>query len=649
MSNRLKYETSPYLLQHAENPVYWYPWGSEAFEKATREDKPIFLSIGYSTCHWCHVMAHESFENAYIADILNRYYVCIKVDREERPDVDQVYMSACQAMTGSGGWPTSLFLTPHKKPFFAGTYFPPRTYGEMTGFDDLLLNIAEQWQNNRESLIHSAENITDYLKSPPKAEAVKGGDLLKKAFLQFRQTYDRKNGGFGRAPKFPTPHNLLFLILYGVLKGDKDAENMALNTLTQMRKGGIYDHIGGGFSRYSTDNKFLVPHFEKMLYDNALLIIAYCAAYSASKNDIFLNTAEECAMYVLREMTHSDGGFYSAQDADSEGGEGRYYLFAYDEVISLLGEEKGKKFNDYFGITRQGNFEGANIPNRLHGEVENDLFLEERKMLYEYRRKRMKLHLDDKILTSWNSLMIAALAFLYRVSGKKEYLNAARKAVGYIEANLCEKDCLYVSTREGKRSKKGFLDDYAFYSAAQLALYSATGENKYLESAKTFCRRAVEQFGDENGGFFMNGKENEQLIVAAKETYDGALPSGNSLLAYLFTRLSRLDTEEYWKELWEKQANFLYGESGEYPVGHSMFLISLLFSDDPPSKIVAVCSKDDDPCSILRQLPLYADITLLSEETDEYKLLDGKTAFYVCRNNTCFAPTTVLNTAGVSK
>lgn len=639
MSNRLQHETSPYLLQHAGNPVDWYPWGKEAFDKATREDKPIFLSIGYSTCHWCHVMAHESFENEQIADILNRYYVSIKVDREERPDVDQVYMTACQAMTGSGGWPTSLFLTPNRKPFFAGTYFPPESYGRMIGFNDLLLNIAEKWQTDRASLINSADKITSYLREPQKSKSAKNQALPQKAVSQFRQMYDAENGGFGSAPKFPTPHNLLFLMLYGKLKGDRDAADMALHTLTQMRKGGIYDHIGGGFSRYSTDSLFLVPHFEKMLYDNALLIIAYSAAYSVSGNDLFLHTAEECADYVLREMTDRDGGFYSAQDADSDGGEGMYYVFSFDEILSVLGEKKGKRFNEYFGITKNGNFEGKNIPNRLHGQAETEEFLEERQKLYKYRKERMKLHLDDKILTSWNSLMIAAMTYLFRVSGKSEYLNAARKAVEYIEANLCENDRLYVSTRNGNRSVKGFLDDYAFYCAALISLYSAIGEQAYLERAKTLSRITDELFGDSSGGYLMNVKENEELILSAKETYDGALPSGNSVFAYVLTKLSQLDSPGEWDELKQRQEEFLRRESAEYPAGHSVYMLSLLFSETPPPKIVAVCDKDSDGCSVIKNLPLYADVTLLSEETTEYKLLNGKTTYYICRDKTCLPPT----------
>lgn len=638
MSNRLQYETSPYLLQHAENPVDWYPWGKEAFEKAEREDKPIFLSIGYSTCHWCHVMAHESFENTHIADVLNRDFVCIKVDREERPDVDQVYMTACQAMTGSGGWPTSLFLTPDRKPFYAGTYFPPRGNRRMIGFYDLLLHIAEQWHSDKENLIRSADKILSYLQEPQKAETVAEQALPQKAVLQFARMYDKQNGGFGRAPKFPTPHNLLFLMLYGKLYEDSNAIHMALHTLTQMRKGGIYDHIGGGFARYSTDAIFLVPHFEKMLYDNALLIIAYSVAYSLSGNDMFLHTAEDCAAYVLREMTDNGGGFYSAQDADSEGGEGMFYVFGYDEILSVLGEETGTQCSEYFGITKSGNFEGRNIPNRLHGDIEPHAFAEGQQKLYAYRKERMKLHLDDKILTAWNALMITAVTYLYRISGDSKYLDTARRATEYIETNLCENDRLYVSRRGGKRSSKGFLDDYAFYCTALISLYSATGETAYLERAKILCRATLQQFKDPAGGYTMNGKENEELILAAKETYDGALPSGNSVLLYVLTRLSQVDATGEWEEVKRKQEEFLYRESAEYPVGHSVYLLSLLFSENPPPKITVVCGKEDTIHSVLNKLPLYADLTVLSEETTDYKLLNEKNTYYVCHNQTCLPP-----------
>lgn len=403
--------SSPYLLQHADNPVDWYPWCGEAFEKARAEDKPIFLSIGYSTCHWCHVMVHESFEDSRTAEILNRNFISIKVDREERPDIDSVYMSVCQAFTGSGGWPMSIFMTWDKKPFFAGTYFPVNSRYGMPGFADLLRAITKQWHDNREELLQSAEQIIEHIKSSKTITEVNEDNLIEEAVRIFKQSFDRVHGGFGSAPKFPTPHNLLFLMLYASQKqAQDDALQMAEKTLLQMRKGGIFDHIGYGFSRYSTDKYFLAPHFEKMLYDNALLIMACSAAYSITKKEIYLDTAEKTAEYILREMTYPDGGFYSAQDADSEGVEGKYYTFTLNEIIDILDEEKGKQFAQTFDITADGNFEGLNIPNLLKSnDLESD-FSEEIHKLYDYRKKRNKLHMDDKILLSWNTLMISAFS-----------------------------------------------------------------------------------------------------------------------------------------------------------------------------------------------------------------------------------------------
>ena len=640
MSNRLAYETSPYLLQHKDNPVDWYPWGEEAFEKARREEKPIFLSIGYSTCHWCHVMAHESFENPEIADLLNRYFVSIKVDREERPDIDSVYMTACQAMTGSGGWPTSLFLTAEGKPFFAGTYLPPESRYGMTGFYDLLLTVAEKWDTDRIALLRAADQVTNVLQEK-QIKQTDGNDanLPQQAFAQFTRMYDSKNGGFGKAPKFPTPHNLLFLMLYGKQKNQKKAIDMAVHTLMQMRKGGIYDHIGGGFSRYSTDARFLIPHFEKMLYDNALLILAYCAAYQLTKNEVLLNTAEMTAEYVLREMTDRNGGFYSAQDADSEGGEGLYYVFDDNEILQVLGEKTGRAFCSYFGVTPNGNFEGKNILNRLHGEIETGEFQQELQQLYAYRKGRMQLHLDDKILTAWNALMITALAFLYRTSGKKEYLDAALRAERLIREKLSDGSRLFVSVRNGKASGIGFLDDYAFYAAALLYIYSTTGDEVYLNRTKDICREAMEEFGDASGGFTVSGRYHEKLILNEKESYDGALPSGNAVMAYVLIRLSQLDTNGEWSDYAGKQLAFLASEATEYPAGHSMFLLSLLIEQTPPPKIVAVCAGGEDVADILKDLPLNADITILSEPQKGYPLLNGRTTYYVCEDRSCRPPT----------
>ena len=469
MSNHLKNTTSPYLLQHAENPVNWYPWCEEAFEKAKSGDKPIFLSIGYSTCHWCHVMAHESFENEKTAEILNKYFISIKVYREERPDIDSVYMSVCQAFTGSGGWPMSIFMTWDKKPFFAGTYFPPKSHYGMPGFPDLLNAIASQWKNNRRDLLQSAEQIVSHLKNERSNNSNSSNEnLIKQVIKIFSDSFDEINGGFGSASKFPAPHNLLFLMLYGKQNQDFDVLKMAEKTLLQMRKGGIFDHIGYGFSRYSTDKYFLVPHFEKMLYDNALMIMAYSVAYSLTGNKIYLDTAEKTAEYIISEMTSSDGGFYSAQDADSEGVEGKFYTFTLNEIIEIMGEVKGKQIAETFDITEGGNFEGVNIPNLLKSNDLTSNFADEFKKLYDYRKNRTKLHLDDKILISWNALMIAAMSMLYRVSRNEKYLNAAINAQKFIGDNLCDGKQLYTSFRGGKRSDNVFLDDYAYYSRSTL-------------------------------------------------------------------------------------------------------------------------------------------------------------------------------------
>ena len=613
MSNHLRYETSPYLLQHVGNPVDWYPWGKEAFEKAEREDKPVFLSIGYSTCHWCHVMAHESFENEEIAQILNQYFVAVKVDREERPDVDSVYMSVCQALTGSGGWPMSIFMTPEQKPFYAGTYFPPSSrYGRM-GFRDLLLAIEKQWKTNRKKLLESAEDILLYI--TPKNSETQGNidsHLPRKAAEIFARSFDEKHGGFGQAPKFPTPHNLIFLMLYSFITHE--------------------------------DHAFLQVkvNLEKMLYDNALMILACAVAYKASGERLFLDTAEQTAEYIFREMTGSSGEFYSAQDADSDGEEGKFYVWGYEEIGTILGKEKGRKFCEYFGITKQGNFEGKNIPNLLNGNEISGEFEQERKALYEYRNTRTKLHLDDKVLTAWNSLMICAMAVLYRVTGKECYLSAAKKNQRFIEEHLVKGDLLYVSCRNNSPSVNGFLDDYAYYAAALICLYEANAGSEYLERAQQIMEEAERQFADPDGeGYFLYGTQNNRLITKPKETYDGALPAGNSVMAYCLVRLSQITGGKDYMEHAERQLAFLSGEAKEYPAGHSLFQTALLLYLHPPKKITAVISGEETE-KVLTRLPLYADIRILLTPTEEYRLLNNRTTYYVCENHTCLPPSNEL-------
>lgn len=641
MSNHLKKQNSPYLLQHADNPVDWYPWCDEAFETAKKEDKPVFLSIGYSTCHWCHVMAHESFENEKIADILNKYFISVKVDREERPDIDSVYMTFCQAFTGSGGWPMSIFMTPEQKPFFAGTYFPPESQYGRLGLRKLLLTVAERWQDNKIGLLETAEAITGNINA---ANNIYNDQINEKlpemAAGIFSENFDKLYGGFGPAPKFPVPHNLIFLMLYSHIHQEPLAKKQAEITLDKMRRGGIFDHIGYGFSRYSTDSYFLVPHFEKMLYDNALLIIAYSIAYKASGNSDFLDTAEKTAMYITREMTGEHGEFYSAQDADSEGEEGRYYVWDYNEICDILGNGRGKMFCDYYGITKQGNFEGKNIPNLLNGNTVTDKFNTETDILYNYRKSRAHLHLDDKILTSWNSIMICGMSVLYRVTGNSHYLNTAINAEKFISETLIKDNLLYSGCRNGILSVKGFLDDYAYYLAALLCLYEATCNNYYLNHAEDILKEAIKQFEDKNaGGYYLYGTLNENLVSKPKETYDGAMPSGNSIMAYCLVRMSQLSDDTKLRSLAELQLAFMSSEALHYPAGYSMFLISLMFYLNPPQQITVVLSDTDKADEVIPHLPLYADIKILTQSSEEYRLLNNRTTYYVCKNQTCLPPT----------
>ena len=641
MSNRLADETSPYLLQHKDNPVDWYPWCDEAFARASAEDKPVFLSIGYSACHWCHVLAHESFEDDEIAAILNEHFISVKVDREERPDVDSVYMAVCQAFTGSGGWPLSIFMTSDGKPFFAGTYFPKTAHGGMIGFRELLLVIREKWTVDRAALLRDAESIIAHLHQTAGVSSVPDADLTHPAAAQYARIYDEVYGGFGGAPKFPTPHNLLFLLEYYERHQTSACLHMAEHTLIQMYRGGMFDHIGFGFCRYSTDDCFLVPHFEKMLYDNALLILAYCKAYTVTGKAIYLEIAEKTAAYILREMTAPDGGFYSAQDADSDGGEGSYYLFTPEEIIDLLGEEHGTRFNRHYDITETGNFEEKNIPNLLKSDPRDrssDAFLS---IIYEYRKQRYTLRRDEKLLTSWNSLMIAAMCRLYLVSGRVCYLTAAQRADAWIQNHLWDGDTLYVSGCRGEhgvqRGVRGFLDDYAAYITALLSLYRATLSEEYLACARRLADKVTAEFGDEIGGFYLYSSDHETLILRPKETYDGAIPSGNSLMAYHLVQLSLLTDEEQYGAAAKRQLDFLARSAVQDPTGHAVYLSALLAYNDPPTKITIVLGEDTDPAVLARALPQDA-MLVLRQASEAYPLKNGKTTYYVCRGHRCFPP-----------
>ena len=638
LSNHLQHESSPYLLQHAENPVDWYPWCAEAFQRAKAEDKPVFLSIGYSTCHWCHVMAHESFEDPEIAALLNRWFISIKVDKEERPDIDSIYMAVCQAFTGSGGWPTSIFMTAEQKPFFAGTYFPKSSRRGMIGLRELLTAIHQKWESDRTLLLRQAEEIVSELGRSRQSGGSPDAAILEDAVSLYRQTYDRKHGGFGGAPKFPTPHNLLFLLAWYERHGDDACLEMAEHTLTQMYRGGLFDHIGYGFCRYSTDARFLVPHFEKMLYDNALLIMAYCRAHAVTKKAQYLEIAEKTAAYILREMTAPEGGFYSAQDADSDGEEGKFYLLTPEEVTALLGPEEGEAFCRHFDITPGGNFEGKSIPNLLNSDQADKRFDGVLEQVRQYRKTRCALHLDDNILTSWNGLMIAAMCQLYRLSGNTAYLTAAKRADAFIQKHLMENGTLFVSYRDGRRGVKGFLDDYAAYIFAQLALYGATLEQEYLDRAEGLCEMVLSSFQDrENGGFYLYGEDSETLILRPKETYDGAIPSGNSLMAWNLVRLSQLTSDSNYEAAAERQLAFLSPEAERYPAGYAMFLLALLEHKDPPPKVTAVPAQQSDAVRLPLAVPPDA-VLLLREPSAEFPLKDGKTTFYVCRGHSCLPP-----------
>ncbi len=632
MYNHLKNATSPYLLQHAQNPVDWYPWGKEAFRKAKDENKPIFLSIGYSTCHWCHVMAHESFEDPQIARLLNDWFVAVKVDKEERPDIDSVYMAVCQALTGSGGWPTSIFLTPEQKPFFAGTYFPKDS------LEALLRIIHEKWQSGREDLLRQADDITAYLNQQQREKGRSDKKLADSAVVFYRRSFDQRYGGFGQAPKFPAAHNLLFLLTYYQRYQDKNCLDMAEKTLMSLYQGGLFDHIGYGFCRYSTDERFLVPHFEKMLYDNALLIMAYVKAYEVTGRVLYRSIAEKTADYILREMTAPDGAFYSAQDADSDGEEGKFYVFTPDELLDLLGEKEGTAFNRHLGISYKGNFEGKSIPNLLNSNAADDTFDALLPKIRQYRKKRCRLHLDDKILTAWNGLMIAAMCRLYHASKKKKYLFVAKQADGFLKHYHKEKEKLFVSSRYGIRGVLGLLDDYASVIFAQLALYQVTLEESFLKQAKDLCKTVLEQFQDPSGGgFYLYAQGGEQLISRPKETYDGAMPSGNSLMAWNLLRIAQLTQEEEDEKEAQKQLDFMAAQAEHYPPGYAMYLLALLDQIEPPAKITVVPGEKEERLQLALTLPADS-AAVLRQESKQFPLKDGKTSFYICQNHRCLPP-----------
>lgn len=668
-TNKLINEKSPYLLQHAYNPVDWYPWGEEAFNKAKFEDKPIFLSIGYSTCHWCHVMAHESFEDDEVAETLNKDFVCIKVDREERPDIDSVYMSVAQKITGSGGWPLTIIMTAEQKPFFVGTYIPKQSRYGIKGLLDILSIVSTKWDNDRDEINKSSSNITDIVKKQENTQDEKADlskEIIESAKETFRKSFDRKYGGFGKSPKFPQPSNVMFLIKYYELEKDEKILEIVEKTLEGMYRGGIFDHIGFGFSRYSTDDKWLVPHFEKMLYDNAGLVICYTEAYQLTKKALYKNIVTKTLDYILREMTDEDGGFFSAQDADSEGEEGKYYVFTPDEILRVLGEEDGKYFNEHFNITKKGNFEGKNIPNLINNEnyyeIDENIEIMIEK-IYSYRLTRTKLHKDDKILTSWNGMMIAVFARAYKVFGYEKYLHAAENALRFIKKNLIDEDNnIGVRYRDGSTLANGTLDDYAFYIWALIEMYEATYEIHYLKRAVKFNDKMIKLFWDiENGGFFLTSNDSESLIYRPKEVYDGAMASGNSVAGLNLIKLSRLTGNVILEEMSRKQIDFFANIVSNYPSGHTFALLSIMYELYPSREIICILKNKDDINELSnliknKYLVNTAVVAVNKSELDRvaeviefiknYNLKDDKSTYYICVNRECTLPITSIEELG---
>lgn len=623
--NRLSNEKSPYLLQHKNNPVDWYPWCGEAFDKAKREDKPVFLSIGYSTCHWCHVMAHESFEDSEVAAVLNENFVCIKVDREERPDIDAVYMRACQAMTGTGGWPTTIFLTPEQKPFFAGTYFPKYSRYGQAGLLELTKRICELWRNNRETLLKSGEELTSAISEQGEKSGEPCEALLNKAQYILNQSYDPKWGGFGSAPKFPAPHNLLFLMRAG------DMEPVE-STLKSMAQGGIFDQIGGGFSRYSTDNMWLKPHFEKMLYDNALLIIAYTEAYEKTENEYYYGIARRTAEYLLRELKSPEGAFFCGQDADSDGVEGKYYTFSSEEIKSVLGSNDGEEFCRIYGINERNG-----IPNMIDssGESISPQCLQK---LYEYRRNRTALHTDDKILLSWNAWTIIAFA-------RCGYLKEAIEICDFIENHMAdENNRLMLRYRDGEAANDGQLDDYAVYSLALLNLYRATFDTRYLINAVFRAEQMLDFFEGENSGFYLTAHDAEQLISRPKESYDGAIPSGNSVAAMVLEVLAQLTGESRWRKAADRQMRFIAGQAESYPAGHTFAMLAIDTALHPARELI-VCAEEipkelknlnSNNYNILYKSSANSEkLHKCAPFTESYPVPEKGANWYLCENGVC--------------
>lgn len=604
--NRLGNESSPYLRQHAGNPVDWYPWGTGALKRAQETGRPLFISIGYSTCHWCHVMNRESFQDPQVAQVLNQEFIPVKVDREERPDVDQIYMTACQAMTGHGGWPLTVIATPEGKPFFAGTYFPPRPKGGLPGLLDILARVKQLWDTDRDRLMGTAEELLDIIQTHFGAERVADipSDLPSRALKEMTESFDSTWGGFGSAPKFPTPHRLLFLLRHHWRTGDSRARLMAEKTLEAMYRGGMYDHVGFGFCRYSTDEKWLIPHFEKMLYDNALLALVYAEGAQVTGRDDFARISREIITYILRDMSSPEGGFYSAEDAESEGVEGKFYLWTPGEIQETLGQDRGRRFSQYYGIQAQGQMGEYSVPSRLGRSLEEVARKEQmepealaweleesRKEVFEARNLRRRPFKDDKILTSWNALAVAALARAGRLLGQGSWVERAQEGAEFLDSHLArEEGLLWARYREGKAGIEGYADDYAFLAWAHLELFQSTRQARYLRRAMELTQTLMERFFDPSRGLAMVAGEEEDLIARPRELGDGALPSANSVAAVNLSVLARLTGSSRLERWRDELLRSVAGEVDRLPGAHAFYLLALEHELSPPVQVVVTGS-----------------------------------------------------------
>lgn len=669
-TNHLNGEISPYLLQHAHNPVDWYPWSSEAFEKAKQENKPVLLSIGYSACHWCHVMAHESFENDEIAGLMNDNFVNIKVDREERPDLDHIYMNAVQMMTHHGGWPMTVFLTPEGVPFYGGTYFPPQDRYNMPGFPRVLISVAEAYRDRREDITQTSTSLLNELKRVSEQENQAqelNSDLLDAAYSALMRSYDSVNGGFGGAPKFPPSMTLEFLLRTYARTGNIEALKIVEHTCSQMANGGMYDQLAGGFHRYSTDAKWLVPHFEKMLYDNALLSRLYLHLFQVSQKSTDSRVAEDILDYVVREMTDSLGGFYSTQDADSEGHEGKFFVWDLHDIESALGANDARVFNAYFNVTKAGNFEGSNILNVKDSveEVARSLGMTSasaeqvldaaRQKLFDLRESRIKPDRDEKILTAWNGLMLASFAEAGAILSRPDYTEVARRNAHFLLTHLKREGLLLRVYKDGVARLNAYLEDYAFLAEGLLTLYETTGETKWFTEAQSLADRMVDEFWDnEKGGFFFTGKSHESLIVRSKDYYDNATPSGNSVAAHLFLRLSILSDNDQFRTIAGAVLRGITGPMRQFPsaFGYALGAADMFLSTP---KEIAIVAGDGSSADFIREawhsyLPNKVVAVVLTGEVvpAEISLLKDRPAVnrsptaYVCQNYTCKRPVTTL-------